>query len=309
MPLETGVSATGSPRLDCGGPDACAVAVEAPSGAVGQRLSELVLATWDGTEWRTERPEVPGSSATVEDVACGGPASCLVIVRTSADRVALGWDGSRWTLLAAPLAVPETALVASSVRLSCATPSFCALLVGSFNTSAPELSVQTWNGTAWSFTPAPPPPPEGAAAVVTRDIDCPAADRCVAAGYRVAPQGLGLSADIAFIWNGSSWSRHLMYQGLVIVASYALSCVTIDRCLAVTGGSLIDYVSSQVYGLAGGRAGWWPTRSPVIGARASGKVAVRAVSCAGDWCQVVGAMRSGDPTAPGLEPVALRYRL
>ena len=91
----------GTPRVDCGGPAVCAVTVASAVGIVQSDPNVLLVpgqgahdpsapavATWDGAAWTADLLSSPPPAAwptavvTIDDVACGGPSSCLLIGRT-----------------------------------------------------------------------------------------------------------------------------------------------------------------------------------------------------------------------------------
>jgi hypothetical protein len=307
VPVPAGASAD-APRIDCGAPAAC-VAVMTARRAVAE--PELVVATWDGTAWRTGAlSSVPSGSGVVPvDVACGGPASCVVVARRGSPRgrIAERWDGTRWTALPPPLAEEENPLFPGRSRLSCGAPASCALLTATVLTPGGSVTrVQRWDGTSWSFTPEPVPPVGGTEPGGLADIDCTAADACIAVGTGFAvdaPPGEARFWGLAATWDGTSWtSRQVTYGGSAL-ALRAVSCVSADRCLAVNDGTAV--AARTVFGAAGGRRGWAGTTSPPVGPDAGWTVHATAVSCAGDWCLVVG----DDQRLDASRPAALRYRL
>jgi hypothetical protein len=237
----------------------------------------------------------------LDDLSCAGPASCVVIAGAPVERVALGWDGSRWARLAPPLPIPADLIFPTSSRLSCATPTSCVLVSFSIRPDSPVSTTQLWNGTSWSAQPKPFSDGPGS----LRDLDCPAADLCVAAGSIIDPPGSSTTVDVGLTWNGTTWTRQPLPTGGLRLVVTTLSCSTADRCLGVAGGYAVDHLYPAVYGVAGGRRGWIFTQLPILDPQLSTTVAARGVSCAGDWCMVVGDTLKG----ADLKPLALRYRL
>jgi hypothetical protein len=285
--------------VDCPAPSACVVATGA------------VVAAWDGRAWTTAPPApVPGSTdLQIHDLSCGAPRSCLAVGTVLASGeyqpFAQRWDGTAWMAVARPL--PETELDAAAPRakLSCATPTFCARLVSAMTNNRPldpgppqlHNAVQFWDGRAWT-RPAEPAPFGGPAHFLLLDIDCTAADACVATGWA------GQHA-LALRWNGQTWTTHWLAQpaeSLGWVHPHAVSCATTRRCLAlVQRPEARDRIAvDMVWGDTGFSSIVTTPAEPT-----SGTSAMNGASCTSDACLVVGATRNG----PATTPVAFRYQL
>jgi hypothetical protein len=304
----------GDPRVDCAAPTSCAATVPVSVGG----STEPLLATWNGTDW-TVIPApwaAAGPDPVVDDVACGGPASCLAVGSVAGDATeypprrlfAAGWDGAAWT----PRPVPAASEVVlafgpTPVRLSCTGPTFCVRLSGRalFGMFGPNYAnwLHVWDGTAW--TPMSDPFfLNGRDTAVATDIDCTAPDACVVGGEGsiTAPRAIG---PVVATWNGAGWTRTQlpMDGGSTTAAMMSLSCAAAGRCLG-----LRDEVSGSrpsgpgLHGWAGPRPGWPPVASP--NQPAGWAVRRGEVSCAGDACLVVGDTRSGQTT----RPAAFTYR-
>jgi hypothetical protein len=303
----------GDPRVDCGAPSSCVATVPVSFGG----STEPLLAAWNGTDW-TVMPAPwagAGPDPVVDDVACGGPASCLAVgsvAETTTEFAprrlfAAGWDGAAWTARPVPVA-SEAALPFGSafVRLSCAGPRFCARLSGraAHGVFGPTYanSLHVWDGAAW--TPRPDPflvnNRDTAAAA---DIDCTAPDACVVGGEgsTTAPRSVG---PVVATWNGARWTRTQLQvdDGSSTTAMRSLSCAAADRCLGLRDQLSSPVIGPALRGWVGPRPGWPQVVSPDQPAG----LAVRrgGVSCAGDACLVVGDTRSGATT----KPAAFSYR-
>jgi hypothetical protein len=308
-------TAAAQPLVDCSSATACVAAVGVGRGAAAR---QLVLASWDGSAWHavdagTVAPVAGG--ATPSDVSCSAPASCIVIAQpaSTTSRLAIRWDGSAWATMPAPLDEPAGARP-TRTRLSCASPRFCALITTAFANGGMADTAQAWNGSSWAFLPAPLSRAAGAFDDV-RDIDCPTDNNCVAAGQESIagpiPDAPGLRYDVVATWNGLYWSVQRL-TGSHRGALSAVSCASVDHCLAVTSGQSPSERNEWVYGVTGGRSGWAPTSSPPFNptpppdTALTWDVAANAVSCAGNGCQVVGD-KSRFPFLQTRAPIALRF--
>jgi hypothetical protein len=319
IPLAADVSPT-AVRIDCAAaPGTACVAVVSVAGGSGS--SGPVLASWDRNAWRTTDAGavVPGAAGAAPlDVSCAAAGSCIVVAKlaTFPGHVALRWDGAAWAALPPPLDEPGNAKPASS-RLSCSTPRFCLFLTSGWPDGGHvRTTAQAWNGTSWSFVAEPPlNTTDPVTSDYLEDVDCPADNACVAIATEVVDLPGGLPPDfyggsgtinspLALSWNGTAWDRQAPRWVLPL---RALSCATVDRCLAVAPGPGPGENVYQVSGMAGGRFGWLATMSPRADT-SDWTVATGGVACAGDWCQVVG-NKTLEPFGLTRVPTAMRYHL
>jgi hypothetical protein len=310
LPLPAGAASVGDPEIDCGAPSACVAAVTFRT----TELTESVLASWNGADWTVSRPSWAGAGAeyVVDDVACGSPTSCVAVGSAhtqgqSRTLFADGWDGTAWTSRPAPM--PEPSLVYERIRLSCASPTFCARLSsGSIYRGSIYLAdiarVQFFDGATWRTAPNPFPGNTDADSAYALDIDCSSASNCVVAGE--GSSKVPNRTPVVAAWDGVRWraTKLSVPPDLANPSSVdaAVSCAAAGRCLTVSDRIRGTARPVAVNAWAGPRPSWSATNSP---AQPVGwHVGVRSVACAGDTCLVVGDTRS-DTT---VKPAAFTYR-
>ena len=164
-------------------------------------ISMTLPASADPTWTVQSTPAVDGS--VLYGVACPAPDWCVAVGQhvespsTSAVLTEI-WDGSTWSIQAAPSPDGDTGDLFSSV--SCVDPAFC-MAVGEAQTPTGDYTLaEQWDGSDWTILPT-----QDASGSPTNDlllsVACPSMTMCVAVGFSgTNPQG------IAEKWNGTSWS-------------------------------------------------------------------------------------------------------
>jgi hypothetical protein len=167
--------------------------------------NEPYASAWNGKSWDgSELPRPKGATSNmVDSVACASHTDCLAVgysIASGAQPVlAEHWNGSGWSVLAAPEPSGETYSTLSSV--SCTAGDFC-VAVGSYGT--PEVGAKTlgesWNGKAWSIVETPNP--GGSRDSQLEGVSCTSTAGCMAGGSQLH----GSSLSLAESWNGKTWS-------------------------------------------------------------------------------------------------------
>ncbi len=156
---------------------------------------------WNGTTWSVvpSPNPAPGTSGEFDGVSCAGAGFCVGVGRWLNSAVKFQalietWNGTSWTNVAAPQAMPSNDNFLDDV--SCISATSCGV-VGSVGTSTAAPVALTWDGSTWSIVPAPTP--AGATAAGTTTIACLTNWECVAAGTAdpVVSQPYVMSAPIA----------------------------------------------------------------------------------------------------------------
>lgn len=159
---------------------------------------------------------------------------------------------------AASRTTADTPTDRDSAGISCVTRTWC--LIGTINfTPAGETSTMArWNGTSFERFPAPA---VVADATYLSDVDCYAADACMAVRYANHHVGAGSAGPGAYFWNGSTWTA--TFDGEGASCSYSdPSCVflkkvqCISRSLCFASGSL--YVNGSIHHDRPYMARWTP---------------------------------------------------
>ena len=262
-------------------------------GVIDQDLTCL-SSTFCAVTLRTEddRPEVPEQSTTMYvwnghtwaaqagtapvHLACFSTISCIGLDYGAS----YSWNGTTVTHATNP------SLTSEFERLSCATPTRCAAIIGPLSGALDPNQVATWDGT--TLIKSTPPAPPGQAAVVT-DVSCvgSAPTRCVAVGA-VGPIGQPTAtagAPYALTGDGSgSWTR------ATLPASgpgqlRAVACPDTAECLAVGTGTVSGASRPQLM-LALAIDTW--RVAPDLPSSPSGPVQYESIDCVPGWCGTVG---------------------
>ena len=250
--------------------DCTAVGIDSTSTATNSTLAEH----WDGTSWTVE-PSPDPAGTTVTDfvgVSCASPASCTATglydktTGGSAHEVPLAehWNGSGWTVQAAPL--PAGAIAADlDGGVSCPSVTECTAVgswTGPSQTGGPL--VESWNGIKWQVQPTPALP-AGAYNPFFAGVSCTSAMHCTAVGGYLNGN---VEESLVERWDGTSWT----IQADAAPAGTAMdsvSCTSSASCTAVGGGEAEHWDGTS-----------WTLQPPMpIPHHATRGVAVPGVSC------------------------------
>ena len=138
------------------------------------------------------------------------------------------WDGTSWSIQAAP--DPAGATAATLIHVSCPTATAC-VAAGIDDTPAAGVYAEVWDGSSWHVTPLPLP--AGSSGVMVGGIDCVSAVWCKVAGTVLGPND---SAE-PFIdtWNGASWSVDTVPMPSAATNGFfsGIDCFSTTACAAV----------------------------------------------------------------------------
>ena len=242
--------------------------------AVGSAGSSVLVETWNGFNWSIVSTPVLGDTADFVSVSCTDSISidCVAVgsIR-SADTgenlvpLAESWDGTTWSVVA----VPNTNSDGFFTSVSCASPTSCMAVGDTYACVpivqgggtqivclAPDMLVESWDGTNWSIDTTPN---ENATDGLS-GVSCLAATQCVAMGVS---SNTSTGADEALVesWNGTSWS---VAYGPTLSGTEAnagsVSCISFTNCMGV-GFSLDPSPGVQEETLA---LSWNGTTSSVV---------------------------------------------
>src|SRR5215469_912521 len=211
--------------VSCPATDSCmAVGTYVKASGIGVNLAEQ----WNGTSWRilpTPNPSGIAFSGLL-GVTCTSASACMAVgastTTTGAARpVAERWNGTRWTIQAAPNP-PQGG--GSLNGVSCTSASACTA-VGASNAGT---LAERWNGTRWTIQATPNPPQGGD---VLSGVSCTSASACTAVGGSNAftPN----ARTLAERWDGTRWAIQATPnppQGGGFLAS--VSCASASACAA-----------------------------------------------------------------------------
>jgi hypothetical protein len=288
--------------VSCPSPRAC-VAVGSYSGHTARVLTER----WNGSRWSIVRAHLPAGAIQggFNDVSCTSASACTAVgdydINARQSNVLVErWDGSSWTIQAAPNRPGVPVSLLSGV--SCASRRVCTAVgeYGNPGNSPPFVLVEQWNGASWSIQPTPG---AGALEGFLAGVSCTAADVCTAVG------GGAHGHPRVERWNGSAWRLQQTPEvGNADQAFFAaVSCTSATACTAVG----TDGTGSSLFPLA---QGWNGHRWSSEGARIAGDdftsvscTAPRACTAVGDasgGAQVLTAGWNGAHWSVALSPQA-----
>jgi hypothetical protein len=174
--------------------------------AAGYAGIQTLIEHWDGNVWTVvPSPSVPPTFNSIHNIACTSASDCWA-VGSAGDNTSGGafplierWDGTSWTVAAAP---PVSGVSSSGLHdVACTSASEC-WAVGSAQISGVQRSetiIARWNGSTWVLADSPNP---GNYNYLT-GVSCASASDCWATGYYADGTAYQLLLEH---WNGGSWS-------------------------------------------------------------------------------------------------------
>jgi hypothetical protein len=233
-PNPAGATSSGLQAVSCTSASAC-TAVGSYKNTVGTILT--LVERWNGTSWTIQSTPNP-SGATKSGLlgaACTSSTACAAVgfyVNSSNTTLtlALGWNGSAWSIKPSPN--PGGTTVSKLLAVSCGSATSC-VAVGSYNSS---LSTQAalsehWNGSTWSLLATPNV--SGAALNALQGVACPTATACIAVGY--AGSAPTATATLAEHLSGTVWTIKPTPNDGSDDPLDAISCTSKTACTAVGG--------------------------------------------------------------------------
>ncbi len=209
---------------------------------------------WDGQSWSVvSTPAVPTEGAALTAVTCVTSSDCWSVGATNpidmgnVTPLAEQWDGSTWTVVAAP--IPTGAGGGYLRSVSCLSSSDCWAAGYTTDAAGDPLDplIEQWDGTAWSVVTAAP---TGQPFTQLNAVTCASPSDCWAAGttgpqqptdsvFFIFPTVPGDQSVIEH-WDGRSWALVPSYVATSPSGGYvaALTCVSADDCWA--SGSTTD---------------------------------------------------------------------
>jgi hypothetical protein len=257
--------------------------------AVGEFAATAAQVTWalhwNGATWTSQFPPDQGipAAATLNAVSCASTMSCTAVGQytglAGVQPLAVGWDGSRWSLQSAAAVAGSSGSELNGV--ACTAPSSC-IAVGS-GRGGPLA--ERWNGVSWTILPTPGLPtgavPGGGSLAA---VSCTSAVACTAVGQVMVAAGV---APLAERWNGAAWAlQSVPNPGPGSNQLNGVSCASAAACTAVgaftSGGrSLI----SQPLAMAWNGVAWSTQAAP----SPTGSGVFSGVSCSTpSACEAVG---------------------
>jgi len=254
-----------------------------------------LVETWNGSTWSIAPS--PNTSPTQDNdlygVSCTSTAFCEAageVYDGAADQtLALGWNGSTWTIQTTPSPSPTDAYFNS---VDCRSATWCIGVGAAVNSGIHDTLVLQWNGSTWSVVPSPTPSsPTGA---YLDGVSCPSTTFCAAVGYTAYD---GTPTDYQPVieqWNGSSWA---IVPAPAAAGSYgdeldAVSCVGPTSCTAVGSNwtdAGQDYYVTEALNWNGSSWTQQPPANPAVTPPGTDEAELYGVSCVGgQQCVAVG---------------------
>ncbi|HET7485864.1 MAG TPA: SMP-30/gluconolactonase/LRE family protein [Solirubrobacterales bacterium] len=229
--------------VSCSSPNACT--------AVGEKYEEgtegaMPLAErWNGSEWSIQSVPNPsgeeGSNGKLFGVSCASSTFCMAVGAKFpvpfphlSRAFAETWNGSKWSIVAAP--EPAGTTRSSLEDVSCTSSSACTAVGGywieSGGKTVEKSLIEHWNGSEWSIQALSNLPE---VENLLESVSCASADSCLAVGHTFDAEKLeeeepfkGLERGLAERWNGSEWLLETPEHPL-----HRISCVNANYCVGV----------------------------------------------------------------------------
>lgn len=188
---------------------------------------------WAGGSWaiRATPSPVGATGASLAGVSCTSATSCTAVgtytdsggVRNA---LAMGWNGTSWTLQPSLNAAGAIETVLSAV--SCTASNACTAVGTYYTFTGAGMVAERWT-TRWTLQTAAPP--AGASDAGATGVSCTSATHCSAAGVAVTA---GAASSMAQIWNGAGWSVETTPSPAGAIGSglAGIACRTSTLCTA-----------------------------------------------------------------------------
>jgi len=280
-----------------------AVGVGEVKNAAGEFQRRPLIVRWNGTSWTQEHVALPPETLDAEltDVSCWESLAkqCMAVgVRETTAGTWLNYSvelvNGTWVNLSTPSAEASTSVMEG---VACSYASCRA--VGWYNPAGggntrPFTAVHTTAG--WQYQS-----PEGfASGGYLSDITCQPwpTESCVSVG-RIYGSSTK-KGPVVYTWNGSSWLAPVSLNTSTTREAFleGVSCLSIDRCVAV-GGNYSAIGTSRTYAARLDAKGWAERTTPSESEVAPNQL--DAVSCGGRSCTAVGFSAASDAVQQLLE--------
>lgn len=186
--------------------------------------------------WTVEPVATPvgAQHVALQAVSCAEATTCMGVGYSEGSTpgaipLAEMWNGTRWSLSGAVIALPDSHLLG----ISCPLANWCAAVGSDGHVGFAE----TWNGTMWTAYTITAPPSSQSFTLL--GISCTSPSHCLAVGYYVDDTG-GYGKALVEEWNGSTWTEGNAVdpnpRGTPYDANsslYAISCASPTSCVAV----------------------------------------------------------------------------
>jgi hypothetical protein len=213
--------------------------------AVGQQDDPGVLRTLaaviDGTAVSIQTSADPDAAAdsSLHAVSCTDADFCVAVgshaVAVGSDPLVEAWDGSAWSIQAAP--APAGAVSSALVGVSCRSQKAC-VAVGEYFSSAaavPAAFAERWNGAGWAAQAIATP--ARVSGLQLSGVSCASSTACTAVGSRLLAEGQSIVPSVAVeAYDGTTWSAQATPEptgGQQGSQLSGVSCTSAQACTAV----------------------------------------------------------------------------
>jgi hypothetical protein len=246
--------------------------------ATGNPISQTLIERWNGAAWLVT-PSPNSSTAETNyllGVDCASASLCWAVgynFGANPDQTAVieRWNGTVWTMVAAPSSNPVQANQLNAVV--CPTNSQC-WAVGS--SDAQLALTEKWDGTSWSIVSSPSAAGGGSDNRLN-DVACSSASDCWAVGRD------SLGESYFQHWDGASWTR--FYAPITIPFTFkslsGVTCISAADCWAVGDANDANDVDQGLIEHWDGSS-WTVVTSPIVGS-GSALADVACTSTANCW--------------------------
>jgi len=193
--------------VSCTGPTACTAVGDSYDGTAAQTLVEFR----NGSTWSiVPSPNPSGSlSNDLNGVSCTGPTACTAVGQshdgTAVQTLVESWNGSTWTIVPSPN--PSSGSLSNDLNgVSCTGPPACTAVGDSYDGTAGQTLVESWNGSTWSIVPSPN---ELSDFNRLNAVSCTGPASCTAVGDAGSTSTSGgplFTGTLVESWNGTTWS-------------------------------------------------------------------------------------------------------
>lgn len=217
--------------------------------SVGQALKDdgtvvSLAERWDGRAWSQQSTPNPAGAieSTLTGVACATSNSCMAVGSSvdpagSTRPLVERWDGSAWTLSAAP--TPTGSPVSRLQGVSCTTSAACTAVGDYKNSDGTGFTAlaERWDGAAWVIQPTRNP--NSLTSTGLSGVSCSSASACIAVGGQsIGSQGSFVVTfdTLAERWDGSAWTILTTPNPAGATGGSGLSrvsCTSSTACIAV----------------------------------------------------------------------------
>jgi hypothetical protein len=199
--------------------------------------SQMLVETWDGTNWSIQTTPNENSNTDLFGVSCTTSTSCVGAGQSDSMVIAESWNGTSFTVTNGP----NIADGGGATGVSCTTFTNC-MVAGEIQGTSPGVQQQTlaltWNGTTLSSVPTANP---SSTLDGFNGVSCVSATFCVAVGSSQSSTS-SPPQPLFETWNGATWS----------VAPTATTAVIVPSSGAAEGGTsvILDAVANASAGVA-----------------------------------------------------------